>query len=81
MEEDYTARVEISLLCSFDRGRDAIGAIHAYARQLEIHGVYTKFRKSREARGTSPTARVTVDTLWPAGSQLYRYTACNYDRI
>lgn len=49
--------VGISLLCSFDRGRDAIGAIHAYANQLEIHGVYTKFRKSRAARDAADSSR------------------------
>jgi len=50
------------------------------ARRLEIHSVYTKFRKS-DQRGSGPTARVTVDTPRSAGSRLYRYTACNYDRI
>jgi len=63
-------------------GRNAIGAIRTCvrARRLEIHSVYTKFRKS-DQRGSGPTARVTVDTPRSAGSRLYRYTACNYDRI
>lgn len=43
--------------------------------------VYTRNFVNQERRGRRPTARVTVDTLWPARSRLYRCTSCNYDRI
>lgn len=79
MGEDYTAGSGSLYYAHLIEGVTRL-ARYTRTRASWKFMVCTRNFVNQERRGTRPTARVTVDTLWP-DPDCIAILACNYDRI